>query len=119
MPVFFKHTSGAGLRGRDGPAGFPCGINPQLNSFLGVGEGKLLRASVGHAPGQFRHFRDEDPVFLTPVDNNFILIHEFHIATCTSKGPPHLIRIGIAVVTLQVDHIEIFTLPSAVLIGRG
>jgi hypothetical protein len=31
---------------------------------------------VGHATGQLRHFRHEDLIFLAPVDDELVFVHQ-------------------------------------------
>ncbi len=51
------------------------GIDPEANCILCVAERGFLDGAVRHTPRKFRHLRDERPVFVAPIDNDFVFDH--------------------------------------------
>ena len=63
---------------RYGITEFPRRVNPEPHSLIDVAQCSLLRVPVGHASGQFRHFGDECPVGIAPIENDLVLVvHSF------------------------------------------
>src|SRR5271157_395676 len=51
------------------------GVDPEAHCILCVAERVLLGDAVRHAPRKFGHLRDERPVFVAPIDDDFVSDH--------------------------------------------
>lgn len=65
-----------GLGLRHSIAVLSCRVNPKLHRLVGALEGVFLAIAVRHAPGQFRYFSDKSPVFIAPIEDDFVLVHQ-------------------------------------------
>ena len=52
------------------------GVDPKLDCFIRVSEGKLVSISVRHAARKLWDFDNVNLIFITPVDSDLVLVHQ-------------------------------------------
>ena len=70
-----KHQAFA-LRLRDWSPQLSRSFDPELHRVIDVPQRVFLIVTVRHAPGQFGHLGDERLVFVAPVENDLVLVHQ-------------------------------------------
>ena len=61
----------------NGISEFVGGVDPQLNSLVGIGECGFRRAAAGHATRQFRRFGNEDLVLIAPINDDLVFVRAY------------------------------------------
>ena len=87
-----------------------CGIEPERDGFLGLGEGLGGCAAVGRTPEEFGYLSDESLVLVAPVDDDFVSVHRRSppqpVPQDHGADLPDLIELRVLPVPLKVDHLD-------------
>lgn len=113
------------LRFRNGIPEFACGVDLQLNGFVGVCERGLLSVAMSHTTRQFRNLSNENMVLIAPINDDLVFVHAHSlfafepIAHEDLTRLRHLVHLGLAPLALQIDQLPDARPPENVVTATG
>jgi hypothetical protein len=78
---------------RDCSSKFPRRFDPESDGFIAVHQRIIGRVAVGGAAWKLRRLGDKNPVFVAPVDDDFVFVHQlesglYAVTRTTGEGLP-------------------------------